>query len=212
MSYNYFPFFIDVTGQPGLIIGGGHVALHKIQKLEQFHASLTVIAEEFLPEFEEYAQRGVIQCVQKRFDDRYVVDKLFVIAATDDEALNAHISELCQAKRVLVNVVDDQEKCGFLFPSIVKAGDFVAGISTGGASPQIAVTARKRIEEEVPSNMEEILDALAGIRAEAKSRIGSAKQRAAFFKEAADKSLAENRALTEAELTGILEKYSQNRC
>ncbi|MDO4620686.1 MAG: bifunctional precorrin-2 dehydrogenase/sirohydrochlorin ferrochelatase [Lachnospiraceae bacterium] len=204
---NYFPFFVDVTEQPGLIVGGGRIALHKVQKLAPFHAKLTIVAEEFLPAFAEYEQAGVISCIKKKFEDTDVESQLFVIAATDDENLNGRISELCKEKRILVNVVDDQEKCGFLFPSLVKAGDFVAGISTGGASPQIAVTARKRIEEELPSSMEEILEVLAAVRPEAKRRIGASGQRAAFFKEAASLSLEEDRALSAEELEALLRKY-----
>ena len=39
----------------------------------------------------------------------------FVIAATDDEALNGRIAEYCQAAHIPVNVVDDREKCTFFF-------------------------------------------------------------------------------------------------
>ncbi len=29
----YFPFFVDIAGRNGLIVGGGRVALHKLEKL-----------------------------------------------------------------------------------------------------------------------------------------------------------------------------------
>ena len=56
----------------------------------------------------------------------------FVIAATDDRELNHRISALCQEKEILVNVVDDKDYCGFLFPSLVKEGKLTVGISTAG--------------------------------------------------------------------------------
>ena len=40
-------------------------------------------------------------------------------------------------------MVDDKDYCGFLFPSLVKEGKLTAGISTAGASPQIAAELRK---------------------------------------------------------------------
>ena len=62
----------------------------------------------------------------------------FVIAATSDEALNARIAKLCEERNILVNVVDDKEKCGFLFPSLIREGKLSIGISTEGASPRVA--------------------------------------------------------------------------
>lgn len=66
---------------------------------------------------------------------------------TDDRELNHRISALCQEKGILVNVVDDKDYCGFLFPSLVKEGKLTAGISTAGASPQIAAELRSRMAE-----------------------------------------------------------------
>ena len=40
----YFPFFIDIAGKKGLIVGGGRIAAHKIEKLSTFGARLTVVA------------------------------------------------------------------------------------------------------------------------------------------------------------------------
>ncbi|MFR8428414.1 MAG: hypothetical protein ACLVCH_13460 [Roseburia inulinivorans] len=52
-------------------------------------------------------------------------------------------------KGILVNVVDDKDYCGFLFPSLVKEGKLTAGISTAGASPQIAAELRSRMAREL---------------------------------------------------------------
>ena len=40
----YFPFFIEIEEKDGLIVGGGNIAAHKIEKLKPFHPRLTVIA------------------------------------------------------------------------------------------------------------------------------------------------------------------------
>ena len=46
----YFPFYFEVNRLKGVIIGGGRIALEKVQKLEEYDAELTVIAPEVLPE------------------------------------------------------------------------------------------------------------------------------------------------------------------
>ena len=74
----------------------------------------------------------------------------FVIAATSDEGLNRAISRRCKSLRIPVNVVDVQEECSFIFPALVKDGDIVVGISTGGASPAIARMLKDRVRAAIP--------------------------------------------------------------
>lgn len=40
----YFPFFMDLEGKCGVIVGGGNVAARKVEKLLAFGPDLTVIA------------------------------------------------------------------------------------------------------------------------------------------------------------------------
>ena len=47
-----FPFFMDIRGADGLIVGGGKHALEKVRRLLPFSPALRVIAPELLPELE----------------------------------------------------------------------------------------------------------------------------------------------------------------
>ena len=49
----YFPFFVDLNGKTGLIVGGGAVALRKARKLLPYGPRLTVVAPALRPEFQE---------------------------------------------------------------------------------------------------------------------------------------------------------------
>ena len=62
----YFPFFIDITEKKGLIVGGGKVAAHKVEKLLPFEPQLTVVALEILPEL---LDNGSLICKQRCFKD-----------------------------------------------------------------------------------------------------------------------------------------------
>lgn len=128
----YFPMFVDLTDQPCLVVGGGAVALRKIIKLREFGAQVTVVAPELLPEME-----GLACCIRREFRDTDPDDKYLVIAATNDSSINHAIADICKAKRIPVNAVDQQEDCTFIFPSIIREGDLVAGFSSSGKSPMI---------------------------------------------------------------------------
>ncbi|MBQ9991152.1 MAG: hypothetical protein IJP31_09480 [Lachnospiraceae bacterium] len=84
----------------------------------------------------------------------------FVIAADEDREENRRIALLCRKKGILVNAVDDGEYCDFIFPALIARGSFSLGICTGGASPATGVLLKKRMEKQIPENIEEILDFL----------------------------------------------------
>ncbi len=197
----YFPFFVDVSNGDGLIVGGGRVALRKIEKLLPYAPRLTVCAPSFLPEVE--AVPG-LTLVRGPFRSAMVDDKLFVIAATDDDDLNAEIAALCREKRVPVNVVDDREKCTFLFPALVKRGPLSIGISTGGASPSGAVYWKEEIDRLIPPDAGEPLAYLEGLRARVKEAVPDEKKRAAVFAALFNACLAAGRPPDAGELDRLL--------
>lgn len=198
---SYFPFFVDLSDKEGLIVGGGAVALRKIEKLLPYGPKLTVAALEFAEEIEE--MEG-IRVLRRAFSPDMLEGKYFVIAAADDRELNRRISRLCGERGILVNVVDDRDECGFIFPSLVKRGRLSVGISTEGASPSGAVWVRKRLEKEIPENFDRILEFLDGKRAAVKSEIQEEKRRSRFFAELFDKCVKMGRGLTDEEFWGLL--------
>ena len=92
-----FPFFVNIEGARGLIIGTGKHAEEKIQRLQPYGPCLTISPE---GKFKESDLEPV---------------PAFVIAAGDDREENHRISALCRERRIPVNVVDDQEYCDFIF-------------------------------------------------------------------------------------------------
>lgn len=200
----YFPFYIDIENKEGLIVGGGSIAAHKISKLLPFNPRLIVVAPYIQ---EDLKSNTSLQCYERDVRDEDIEGKAFVIAATDNESVNARISSLCMEKNILVNVVDDKDKCGFIFPSIVKKGKITASFSTEGASPHIAATLRKKIEGEIPDNMEEILEFLTDIRVVAKNQIHDNEKRSAFLKNIADVCFEQNRIFTKEETDELIKMY-----
>ena len=65
MSMGYFPFLVDVENLHGVIIGGGHVALEKVERLLSFNGKLTLIATTICDEIKEYSDR--IELIEKEY-------------------------------------------------------------------------------------------------------------------------------------------------
>lgn len=204
----YFPFFVDIGEKNGLVVGGGRVARHKLEKLIPYGARLTVVAPSLTEHLAAYAQENGI-CVRNRaFEPADLNHMDFVIAASDDREVNAEIGRRCKEKGILVNVVDDKEACSFLFPSLVKAGKLGIGISTEGASPEVAASVRSQIACMIPAGMEEILDYLNRLRPLAKKYIKDNTRRAVFLKDMARTCMDGNVVFDEQETMRRLAKYT----
>ena len=202
----YFPFFMDLSGVEGLIVGGGITALRKIEKMLPYGPRLTVVSPDF---HQRLATLSGLTLICQTFSEELLEGKEFVIAATDDSDLNHKISDLCRQRRIPVNVVDDKAYCTFLFPALVQQGDLSIGISTGGASPSAAIYLKKQISALIPENMEELLAYLESQRETVKSVFSVESLRGAVLKQLFSASLEENRPLSDKETKSILQKFKE---
>lgn len=202
----YFPFFVELDGLEGLIVGGSTVAQRKIEKLLPYGPRLTVCAPDISP-----AIRAIpgLSLVERAFTPELLEGRAFVIAATDDPELNHHISRLCRERRVPVNVVDDRDYCSFLFPALVKRGSLSVGISTGGASPTGAIYLKKQIDAMIPERFGELLDWLDSTRGWAKEVLPGEAARSRFFAALFAAGMERGGPLGREETEAILKLYQE---
>ena len=172
----YFPFFVDLEGKHGLIVGGGAVALRKAQKLLPYGPRLTVVAPKLKAEFWEL--HGV-EFLRRPFAVTDLDGCAFAVAATDDRALNRRAAEFCKEQRIPVNVADSREDSTFLFPALLRRGELSVGVSASGAAPAAAACIRDRFAQTVPERMEDILTFLDRVREPLRQAVpdGAARQR-----------------------------------
>lgn len=193
----YFPMFIELKDRPVLIVGGGRVALRKLQKLLPYGGSLTVVAPSILPEIEALPHARLRRRAFRAAD--LCPRPAMVIAATDDEAVNREVAMLCQKRDIPVNVADEPSQCSFFFPALVQQGEFSAGISTGGASPTAAAFFKEELRELLPDNLDEILAWLESMRPNLKNSIPEQRKRADVFRALFKACMAKGAPLTQEE-------------
>ncbi|TVP79981.1 siroheme synthase CysG [Thioalkalivibrio sp.] len=178
---DYYPLFVKLTDRPCLVVGGGNVAMRKVTLLRKAGARVTVVAPELCPELEQLRDAGEIEHLERRFDDGDIARRVLVVASTDDEAVNRHISELATASFVPVNVVDRPELCTFITPSMIDRSPLQVAISTGGASPVLARLLRSRIESFLPASYGRLAAMLDSFRDRAKARLPNPEIRRRFW-------------------------------
>lgn len=191
----YFPLFVDLEGKNVLIVGGGKVAMRKVEKLIPFGCRVTVVSGKIRDEI-----RAMDACVfQRDFEDGDVDNRDLVIAATDEPALNTRVCNLAKEKKIPVNSVDDKKNCTFLFPALVKRGKLTVGVCSSGASPSAAKWVKKQVEDVLPDKTEEILDYLDDLR----GRFPAGKTRQEMLGKAFEMCMRKGAPLTEEEESGL---------
>jgi siroheme synthase-like protein len=175
----YFPMFIEIENKPVTVVGGGNIARHKIEVLLQFKPVIKVISPLFCEEILTLAQQYPenLKLIERNFSDCDIEGATFVVAATDDEELNSHISTICQEKNILVNVVDVKKECSFIFPAIVKKEELVIAISTGGSSPALASRIKQEINDAIPDYYAEVAEFLGEHRDYIRTEFDTQKER-----------------------------------
>ncbi len=159
-----YPAILLLDGRLAVVIGGGPVAERKVRTLREAGAKVRLVSETVTPRLRDLAESGEIELVERRYASGDLEGAVVAVAATDDEDVNRGVYTEATEVGIPVNVVDNTALCTFIAPSIVRQGDLVVAISTGGAAPALAVRIRERLEREFGEEYARFLALTAGLR------------------------------------------------
>ncbi|PIJ50483.1 uroporphyrinogen-III C-methyltransferase [Erwinia sp. OLTSP20] len=181
---DYLPLFADLRQKPVLVVGGGEVAARKIELLRRAGARVRVVAQHLTEELAELAQQQAIVWLDRQFEIAQLNEVVLVIAATDDNALNSQVSASATARHLLVNVVDDQAKCSFIFPSIIDRSPLMVAISSAGCAPVLARLLREKLEALLPASLGQMATLAGEWRDKVKQRFTVISERRRYWERA----------------------------
>ena len=161
---SFFPAYFSLKNRKILLVGGGYIALEKLEKLVDFTKEITVISKEVSVAFRDFTTIHKIPIEERAYETGDILGYDIVIVATDTVFLHKLIYNESRSTRVLVNSVDDTAYCDFIFPSYIKKGDLTISVSTGGSSPAMAKRLRVYLEKLIPSAIEPFLKEMRGLR------------------------------------------------
>src|SRR5687767_9269060 len=141
-----FPVSLEVTGRRCVIFGVGGVARARAEALLDAGAVVTVIG--------------------RPHEDGDLAGAFLAVAATGDPTENARIHAEAEREGVLLNAVDDPAHCHFAVPSVLRQGDLVVTVSTGGKAPAYARRLREELGRVVGPEHGTLVDLIGGVRAE----------------------------------------------
>jgi siroheme synthase-like protein len=159
-----YPVNLVVAGRRCLVVGGGRVALQKVQGLADAGAEVTVVAPEVEPAIEPLAT------VERRpYRRGEVAGYRLAIAATGDPEVNQQVYDDGEEAGVWVNSADDPERCSVTLPAQLRRGRLTVTVSTAGHSPAVASWLRDRLGEELGPEYDALIGLLSEVRNEVRA-------------------------------------------
>jgi siroheme synthase-like protein len=155
-----YPVNLLVTGRRCVVVGAGRVAARKIAALLDAGATVHVVAPDLSPQVQDWQASGAVTVDPRPFTPADLDGAWLATSATPDPAVNQAVYDAGEARRIFVNAADDPDRCSFTLMSVVRQGDLVVTIGTGGRSPALATYLKDHVASEMGPEWAVLLDLL----------------------------------------------------
>lgn len=159
-----YPVGLELSGQSVLVVGGGAVAVRKIESLLEAGAVVTVVSPDLAPDLVALHSRNAVTWLKREYREGDVEGFTLVMAATNHEAVNRQVASEARSRRIPVNVAGQPDVGSFIVPAVVRQGALTMAIFTGGTSPMMARKLRAELQQQFGPEYAEWLDLLGALR------------------------------------------------
>ena len=186
MAFGY-PVLLELAGRRAVVIGEFAVEAGKVEGLLAAGAEVTVVAK---------GPQAALDRLDG--DPRVVVHRrgyggpgdlagaVVCVASAAEPAVRDAIAADARAAGVLVNVMDDVPNCDFAAPAIVRRGDLLIAIGTGGRAPALASRLRVELSERFGPHWTELVEVVGQVRADTLPALPDFEDRSRRWKAALD--------------------------
>ncbi|MBI3928045.1 MAG: bifunctional precorrin-2 dehydrogenase/sirohydrochlorin ferrochelatase [Armatimonadetes bacterium] len=172
-----YPLNLKLEGVACAVVGGGEIALQKARALLECGARLRLVSPRLVEGLEQLHRDGAFEWLAREYHEGDLQGARMVVCATNRPEVNREVHRHGRAAGALVNVVDVPELCDFYVPSIVRRGDLMVTVSTGGKCPGLSRRLRLQLEREFGPEYAVYLELLAEAREDLHQRISDPRRR-----------------------------------
>jgi len=178
---DHLPVFINLRQKPCLVVGGGDIALRKVNLLLKAQAKIKCISPEFCSGLIELSRENSLDLIERNFESTDIDKQSVIIAATNDDKINALVSSLAHESGIPINVVDSPDLSSFIMPSIVDRSPVMIAVSSSGKAPVLARIIRAKLETIIPTAYGNLAEIAGEYRQKVKQRFVNLKDRRKFW-------------------------------
>jgi uroporphyrin-III C-methyltransferase/precorrin-2 dehydrogenase/sirohydrochlorin ferrochelatase len=129
------PVSLSLKDRKCLVVGGGSVALRKVETLLDYDTDITVVAPEVDEKLEFFAKNNRIALEKRPYRSPEAGDYQIVISASDDMDVNRQVSDDARKAGAPVNVADQPALCDFIFPAVLRRDCLTVAVCSDGKAP-----------------------------------------------------------------------------
>lgn len=168
---DYFPLFTKLSDRQCLVVGGGDIALRKVNALLKAGANITVCSPTINESLQIKVDAKAITFIEDVFKAEYLNEQWISVAATNDSQVNKYVAECANQQRIFVDVVDNLELSSFIMPAIVDRSPIIVAISSAGNAPVLVRLIKQRLQSILPEHIGRLATLSGEFREAVKARI-----------------------------------------
>lgn len=143
-----YPAGLRLAGRKVVMVGAGTVARRRLPSLVDAQADVLVVAPHATPSVEAMADDGELRWERRGYRAEDLDGAWYVIAATDDAAVNAAVEADAEARRIFCVRSDDASHASAWTPASGRHDGLQIAVLAGG-DPRRAAAVRDRVLEEL---------------------------------------------------------------
>lgn len=184
-----YPIMLHLQDKPVAVVGGGRVAVRKVERLLQAGARVFLISPEIAPDLRQFLDQGAVVWVQSKYQRDMFNDymPILVIAATNDERVNQTVAQDAHRIRALCNVANgSSQDSDFSNMAQIDKPPLTVALSTGGQSPALLRALKAKLADDIGEEYAILAAWLGAYRECAQETNGSQPARQALYQDVLD--------------------------
>jgi uroporphyrin-III C-methyltransferase/precorrin-2 dehydrogenase/sirohydrochlorin ferrochelatase len=142
------PLFVNLSVRRVVLVGGGRVAVAKLKLLIAAMADVLVVA----PTVDAEISAAGVPVVLRPFVPADLDGAWLAVAAATPE-VNREVAAAGEARRVLVNAVDDPGNATAFLGGVVRRGGMTLAISSNGEAPALTALLKEALDALLPGDL-----------------------------------------------------------
>lgn len=164
MAFGY-PILLELSGRTCVVVGERAVRERKVEGLLAAGAEdVLVVAEGPEGRLDRLGDDPRVRVERRAWRPQDLDGATLVVAWVDEPRDRDRLAAEARARGVFVNVIDDVGNCDFAAPALVRRGELVVAIGTGGASPALARKLREELEQRFGPHWGELVEVIREVR------------------------------------------------